>query len=143
MITWLPKAALLVLAGSVALPASAQSEAEPEWRIEHEQGAMPFELMPRRYVDYPVAYALWQLAGVAAGCEVALPTAAESARKLGYRVLEAGGYTEGERQAVWQRFASTASGQVGIGTADACGAALREAERGAANAVAELAAAGR
>lgn len=140
MITLWSKVAFLVLA---ALPASAQTEVEPGWRIENEQGAMPFELMPRRYVDYPVAYAVWQLAEVAAGCEVALPAVAESASELGYRVLEAGGFAVGERQAAWQQFVSIVSTQVGMPDADACRAALREAEQVAVKVVAEMAQVGR
>lgn len=143
MITWWSKVALVVLAGVSAIPVAAQTEVQSEWRIEHEQGAMPFELMPRRYVDYPVAYAVWQLAGVAAGCEAALPAVAERASALGYWVLDAGGFAVGERQATWQRFVSIVSRQVGIPDTEACRAALREAEHVAVNAVAQMAPVGR
>lgn len=85
--------------------------------------------MPRRYVDYPVAYAMFQLTGVAVMCGEAVPEVRASAEALSNALLEAADYTADERASTIAMFAAQFRDAPAIDDAAACHAELARAEK--------------
>lgn len=67
--------------------------------------ALPSELMPRRYVDYPVAHALWRvlLAGTARSLATDDPGVLQEALDLSDELLRADGFSDEETAALKTR----------------------------------------
>lgn len=124
---WKLALAGLTLACLVAKVAAAEA-APPEWTVQTAPDQLPWELMPRRYVDYPIAYALFQLTGVAAVCGEAVPEVKSAAEALSQALLEAADYTLDERVSTMAMFRAQFRDAPAITDAGWCHAELTKAE---------------